>query len=88
MADESITFVAPYRKSQKEREIIKQEVDTLLAANIIRKSRSPYCAPIILVKKKEGGIRMVLNYKQLNLKMKTEQWPLPRIRISSFKILH
>ena len=79
MIDDSPTFVPAYRKSVKERELIKSEIDELEKAGIISKSRSPNSAPIFLVGKKDGGHRMVLNYKLLNNKMKTEQWPIPRI---------
>ena len=79
MVDESPTFVPPYRQSAKEKEIIQNEVNQLETAGIVSKSRSPNCAPISLVAKKDGGKRIVLNYKQLNKKMKTEHWPLPRI---------
>lgn len=79
MIDESPTFVPPYRQSAREREIIQNEVNQLENAGIVSQSRSPNCAPISLVAKKDGGRRIVLNYKQLNKKMKTEHWPLPRI---------
>jgi len=79
LVDEIPVTVHPYRKSAKEKELIEKEVKMLLDAKIIRPSKSDYCAPLILVNKKDGGTRMVLNYKQLNVKTKTEPFPLPRV---------
>jgi hypothetical protein len=79
LIDPKPVFVPPYRKSAAEQAIIQKETSTLYEANLIRKSRSAYCAPVIIVKKKGGQPRMVLNYKKLNSVMKTEIWPLPRI---------
>jgi len=69
----------PYRKSGKERDNIKEEVDKLLKAKIIRPSRSPYASPVILIPKKDGTNRMCVDYRKLNLQTIPEQWPLPRI---------
>ena len=71
-------FSQPYRKSLNERELLKQEVQKLLDANIIRPSRSPYASPVILVPKKDKSIRMCVDYRRLNQVTITEQWPLPR----------
>jgi hypothetical protein len=69
----------PYRKSLRERDMLNIEIKKLLDANIIRKSRSPYASPVILVPKKDGSVRMCVDYRRLNLETIPEQWPLPRI---------
>lgn len=69
----------PYRKSLKEREIIKKEVDKLLDANIIRESTSPWAAPVILVRKKDGNWRFCVDWRKLNKVTKKDVHPLPRI---------
>jgi len=69
----------PYRKSLRERDMLNVEITKLLQAKIIRKSRSPYASPVILVPKKDGSIRMCVDYRRLNLETLPEQWPLPRI---------
>ena len=68
-----------YRKSLRERDLLKDEINKLLTANIIRPSRSPYASPVILVPKKDGSVRMCVDYRRLNLETIPEQWPLPRI---------
>ena len=69
----------PYRKSQVEREFLNKELDEMLAANIIRKSRSPWSAPVIVVPKKDGSKRICIDYRKLNAITVLENWPLPSI---------
>ena len=64
------------------REQIDRETEKLLAAGIIRESTSPYCAPIVLVKKKDG-IRYCccVDYRLLYKKVLFEaSWPLANIQ--------
>jgi len=68
----------PYRKSLREREM-NLEIKKLIEAKIIRQSRSPYASPVILVPKKDGSVRMCVDYRRLNLETIPEQWSLPRI---------
>ena len=42
-------FQQPYRKSYAQRQLIKAEVDKMLEANVIRPSRSPWSAPVVLI---------------------------------------
>lgn len=69
----------PYRKSLTERKQLQDEIQKLLDAKIIRCSRSPYASPVILVPKKDGSVRMCVDYRRLNLQTIPEKWPLPRI---------
>jgi hypothetical protein len=63
----------------KERFILKTEVQKLLDAGIIRPSRSPYAATVILVPKKDKSFRMCVYYRRLNRIIVSELRPLPRI---------
>ena len=72
-------FVHPYRRSEKERKQLQEEITLLLIAGIIRLSRSPYASPVFLIPKKDGTWRMAVDYRLLNKITETEQWPLPRI---------
>ena len=58
---------------------VKEEIQRLLSANIIRESTSPYSAPIVVVQKKTGEIRMCCDYRQLGKKVVHHAQPLPRI---------
>lgn len=46
---------------------------------MIRPSSSPYAAPIVLVRKPSGELRMCIDYRQLNAKTQKDSNPLPRI---------
>ncbi|CAH1716191.1 unnamed protein product [Aphis gossypii] len=72
-------FNAPHRVSPQQREELKIQLDKLLNANIIRPITSKFAAPAFLVKKKEkGSYRLVVSYKELNDRVETDQYPLPR----------
>ncbi len=78
MSDEPI-YIPPYRKSQSERKAIKQEVDKMMEAGVIRHSMSPYSFPITTVPKKDGGSRFCIDYRKLNKITVNDVHPLPRI---------
>ena len=58
---------------------VKDEVSRLLKAGIIRPSTSPYCAPIVVVRKPNGDLRCCVDYRALNKKITHHAIPLPRI---------
>nr|XP_055029293.1 uncharacterized protein LOC129418561 [Misgurnus anguillicaudatus] len=62
-----------------EYEVVKAHINQLLEARIIRESCSPYASPIVLVKKKDGSLRMCVDYRHLNSKTRKDAFPLPRI---------
>lgn len=65
-----------------EYEVVKAHINTLLEAKVIRESSSPFASPIVLVKKKDGSLRMCVDYRQLNAKTRKDAFPLPRIEES------
>ena len=54
-------------------------ISSLLDVGHIRPSRYRFRSNVILVKKKDGGHRMVANFKKLNDQTAMQHWPLPRI---------
>ena len=58
---------------------IKTQVEKMLKQKIIRPSISPYGSPILMIKKKDGGWRMCLDYRAINAITKRNVFPLPRI---------
>uniref|UniRef100_A0A2S2QEP6 RNA-directed DNA polymerase n=1 Tax=Sipha flava TaxID=143950 RepID=A0A2S2QEP6_9HEMI len=72
-------FNAPHRVSPQQRNELKSQLDKLLEAKIIRPIISKFAAPAFLVKKKEkGSYRLVVSYKELNERVETDQYPIPR----------
>ncbi|XP_076131023.1 retrovirus-related Pol polyprotein from transposon opus [Alosa pseudoharengus] len=65
-----------------EYELVKEHINQLLETQVIRESCSPYASPIVLVKKKDGSLRMCVDYRQLNSKTRRDAFPLPRIEES------
>ena len=57
-----------------------QQISEMLNNDIIRPSSSSWNAPVILVKKKDGPMRFVCNYRGLNDVTKKDMYPLPHIR--------
>ena len=68
-----------YSTSPVESKALKEEIDTLMAKGAIRPSSSAIGAPVLFVKKKEGTLRMCIDYRQLNLRTKKNKYPLPPI---------
>jgi hypothetical protein len=71
--------MAPYRMSASELGELKKQLEELLEKKFIRPSVSPWGAPVLLVKKKEGTMRLCIDYRQLNKVTIKNKYPLPRI---------
>jgi hypothetical protein len=68
-----------YRLSPLEFEELKKQIKELLALGFIEPSRSPYAAPVLFVQKKDGSLRMCVDYRALNKLTVKNKYPLPRI---------
>ncbi|GFS23840.1 Pol polyprotein [Elysia marginata] len=58
---------------------VRDHLDGLMAADIIAPSSSPYAAPIVLVRKKTGELRMCCDYRKLNDITRKDAFPIPRM---------
>ncbi|GBG92251.1 hypothetical protein CBR_g55020 [Chara braunii] len=68
-----------YRMSEEELEVLRAQLDDLLAKGWIRPSSSPYGAPVLFVQKKNKDLRLCINYRKLNVQTVKNARPLPRI---------
>lgn len=57
---------APYQMAPKELQEIKVQIQELLDQEYIQPSVSPWGAPVMFVKKKDGSMRMCIDYRELN----------------------
>ena len=60
-------------------EEVRNHLQQLLSSGIIRKSRSPWSSNIVLCRKKDGKLRMCVDYRQLNQRTVKDNYALPRI---------
>ena len=67
------------RFSPREIEQLQSQVRDLKEKNVIRESNSPWCARALLVPKKDGSTRMVIDYTALNNRTIKDKHPLPNI---------
>ncbi|KAJ0644346.1 putative nucleotidyltransferase, Ribonuclease H [Helianthus annuus] len=70
---------APYRLAPSELEELSKQLQELLEKGFIRPSSSPWGAPVLFVKKKDGTFRMCIDYRELNKVTVKNRYPLPRI---------
>lgn len=69
----------PYKMSPKELNELKKIIDDLLAHGFIKPAASPFGAPVLFVKKKDGTMRMCVDYRALNKITIANKYPLPRV---------
>ena len=70
----------PARKMSKEKQVAADEqIEDALAKGLISKSDSPFSAPLVMVRKKDGSFRMCLDYREVNARTIKDAYPLPRI---------
>jgi hypothetical protein len=67
------------RLAPNELEELRKQLEELLDKQLIEPSSSPYGAPVLFVKKKDGTMRMCIDYKKLNAMTIKNSYPLPRI---------
>ena len=70
---------APYRLAPAEMQELSSQLNELLSKGFIRPSFSPWGAPVLFVKKKDGSFRMCIDYRELNKLTIKNRYPLPRI---------
>ena len=70
---------APYRMAPLELKELKVQMEELVSKGFVRPSTSPWGAHVLFVKKKDGSLRLCIDYRELNKVTIRNQYPLPRI---------
>ncbi|GJX64803.1 putative reverse transcriptase domain-containing protein [Tanacetum coccineum] len=70
---------APYRLAPSKMKELSEQLQELSDKGFIRPSSSPWGAPVLFVKKKDGSFRMCIDYRELNKLTVKNRYPLPRI---------
>ncbi|GJX31229.1 putative reverse transcriptase domain-containing protein [Tanacetum coccineum] len=70
---------APYGLAPSEMKEMSEKLQELLEKGFIHPSSSPWGAPVLFVKKKDGSFRMCIDYRELNKLTVKNRYPLPRI---------
>ncbi|MDF3578208.1 reverse transcriptase family protein, partial [Enterobacter hormaechei] len=71
--------ISPYRMAKMELVELDKQLKELLRLGFIRESTSSWGSPVLFVKKKDGSLRMCVDYRRLNQVTIKNKYPLPRI---------
>jgi hypothetical protein len=69
-------ITTPYRHPKKFKDEIEKTIQELLQMGHIRPSSSPFASSVVLVKKKDGTLRMCIDYRALNKKTIKNKYPI------------
>ena len=58
---------------------VKEHLDHMLDVGAIKPSKLAWCNAIVLVQKKDGGLRFCINFQKLNAQTRKDAFPLPQI---------
>ncbi|XP_059066288.1 uncharacterized protein LOC131857619 [Cryptomeria japonica] len=72
-------ITTPYRHPRGYKEEIEKAIKELLEMGHIQPSSSPFASSVVLVKKKDGTMRMCIDYRALNKKTIKNRYPIPRV---------
>lgn len=76
---DKLVITTPYKHPKKFKDEIEKEIRKLLEMGHIKPSSSPFASLVVLVKKKDGIMRMCIDYRELNKKMIKKIYPIPWI---------
>ena len=78
---DTVPVVVPHRQIPRPLyEEVKNFINDLISNNWVRESTSSYSSPIVCVRKKDGSLRLCIDYRALNRKMIPDRQPIPRIQ--------
>lgn len=68
-------------------EAVRKHIQELLDTGVIRESESPFSSPIVVVRKKNGQVRLCIDYRRLNLQTIKDAYSLPKLE-DTFRALN
>lgn len=77
--DDEPVYQRARRLSISERELVNKQIDEWIKDDIVQSSISEYASPIVLVRKKDGSVRICVDYRNINKKIVKDRYPLPLI---------
>lgn len=72
-------MITPYWHPKRLKDEIEKTIKEIRAMGHIRPSRSPFASSVVLVKKKDGTLRMCIDYRMLNIRTIKNRYPIPCI---------
>uniref|UniRef100_A0A3Q1EX45 Gypsy retrotransposon integrase-like protein 1 n=2 Tax=Acanthochromis polyacanthus TaxID=80966 RepID=A0A3Q1EX45_9TELE len=69
----------PYRVPQKLVGQLQKEIEAMLQLGVIEPSNSEWCSPVVIVYKKDGTLRICIDFRKLNSVSEFDAYPMPRI---------
>ena len=79
-------WIKPRRFSEPVNKEIEEQCKQLQLMDIIEKSQSRFCAPIVPVRKTDGSLRMCVDYRKINAVTKEQNFPIPNLTDSIYSI--
>ena len=68
----------PYKLSPRQQQALKEQLQTFIDKGWVEPSTSPYASPILFVGKKDGSLRLCVDFRFLNTQTIRHRYPLPR----------
>ena len=72
--------IPPRRVPMTMKSAVDEEVQRLIDTNLVVKSKSPWAFPLVPIKKKDGSIRICVDYRKLNEVTLHDSYPLPKVQ--------
>lgn len=69
----------PYRIPQKLVEQLKLEIEVMLHLGVVEPSKSEWCSPVLIVYKKDGTLRICIDFRKLNSVSEFDPYPMQRV---------